>query len=124
MRTGRRERTRARDAEELRELLERGQRVCVGDRVADGARRREDLEVVAALEGLVAKEVDLVKVGLGQVLQAVRLVPARREQVERDLAADRVGEVVVGKLLLQFRLRFLKPWHLCRTHLLRQQSFG
>ena len=51
----------------LAELLERGQRVCVGDRVAI-VRGDETIEVVAALEGLAAKEVDLAKSAGGQVL--------------------------------------------------------
>lgn len=64
----------------------------------NGARVDVDLVVVAALERLVAKEVDcrvldaagLVGLGL-DVAQAKRLVPARGEDVERDLAADRVS---------------------------------
>jgi hypothetical protein len=69
------------------------------DRVADGARVLIDLVVVAAVECLVAEEVDLVVLdaaglgGLGlEVLQAVGLVPAGGEDVEGDLAAD--GEAV------------------------------
>ena len=42
-----------------------------------------------------------VKVRLGQVPEAVGLVPALREKVERNLAADRVGELIVGELLLE-----------------------
>ncbi len=60
----------------------------------------EDLVVVATLHRLVAKEVDggvLDAAGpLGlvlEVLQAVRLVPARGEDVEGDLAAN--GEAVI-----------------------------
>jgi hypothetical protein len=63
---------------------------------------RIDLPVVATLEGLVAKEVDVLVVDprevffwvcLGfDVLQAVCLVPAVGEDVEGDLAADRVAE--------------------------------
>lgn len=70
------------------------------DRVADSAGVGVDLIVVAALHGLVAEEVDGSVVDaarlLGlvfQVLQAVCLVPARGEYVERDLAAD--GEAAV-----------------------------
>ena len=88
----------------------RGQRRCCsrgrGAR-ADGARRGEDLVVVPADKGLVAcrdaedgsatvprrfrdgsrkclvaEEVDLVKVGVREVLQAEGLVPAGREDVE------------------------------------------
>jgi len=71
--------------------------------VADGARVLEDLVVVAALVGLVAEEVDGVVLDatdllLGfDVLQAVGLVPASGEDVERDLAAD--GVAVWWKLL-------------------------
>ena len=71
--------------------------------MADGARVLEDLVVVAALVGLVAEEVDGVVLDatdllLGfDVLQAVGLVPASGEDVERDLAAD--GVAVWWKLL-------------------------
>jgi hypothetical protein len=68
-------------------------------RVADGPAVLKDLVVVAAHKRLVAKEVDrrvLDAAGpLGlvlEVLQAVRLVPALGEYVERDLPAD--GEAV------------------------------
>lgn len=68
--------------------------------VALGPRVAEDLVVVAALEGLVAEEVDRLvldaarPLGLAlQVLQAVGLVPAVGEDVEGDLATD--GEPVV-----------------------------
>ena len=69
-----------------------------GDGVADGARVLEDLVVVAALVRLVAEEVDRGVVDAARqvllvrdVLQAVRLVPALREDVEGDLAADGVA---------------------------------
>lgn len=73
------------------------------DRVAYGAWVDVDLVVVAALAGLVAEEVDsgvadatgLLGLVL-EVLQAVRLVPARGEDVEGDLAADR--EAVVSPI--------------------------
>lgn len=68
--------------------------------MALGPRVAEDLVVVAALEGLVAEEVDRLvldaawPLGLAlQVLQAVGLVPAVGEDVEGDLATD--GEPVV-----------------------------
>mmetsp|Transcript_1729 Transcript_1729/g.6659 ORF Transcript_1729/g.6659 Transcript_1729/m.6659 type:complete len:229 (+) Transcript_1729:110-796(+) len=70
------------------------------DRVADGALAREDLVVVAALVGLVAEEVNLVEVGVADEVEAEGLVPALGEDVERDLAADREGEIEVGELLL------------------------
>lgn len=85
MRARRRELLGAGDAKGLAEDLEGGHRVCVLDRVADGAWVLVDLVVVATLEELVAEKVDLVKVGLRQVPQAEGLVPARREEVERDL---------------------------------------
>ena len=74
-----------------------------GHAVADGARVLEDLVVVAALVGLVAEEVDgavldAADLLLGfDVLQAVGLVPAGREDVEGDLAADGVA---VGEIML------------------------
>jgi hypothetical protein len=65
--------------------------------VAHSARVLENLVVVAALVRLVAKEVDSavldsrdLLLGL-DVLQAVSLVPAGGEDVEGDLAADRVA---------------------------------
>lgn len=86
--------------EELPELLHR----LLGplDRVADRPGVLVDLVVVPALEGLVAKEVDrrvsdpsrLLGLVL-EVLKAVGLVPACREDVEGDLAAD--GEAVWRK---------------------------
>ena len=54
----------------------------------------KDLVIVAALVCLVAKEVDLRVLNardiifIGQVLQAVGLVPAGGEDVEGDLSAD------------------------------------
>lgn len=76
--------------------------------MTDGALVREDLVVVAALEGLVAKEVHggvlhttrLLGLVL-QVLQAVGLVPAVGEDVEGDLAADREGQAQVAEALAQ-----------------------
>jgi hypothetical protein len=68
-----------------------------GHAVANSAWVLEDLVVVAALVRLVAKEVDSVVLDAADlllgfhVLQAVRLVPASREDVERDLAADGVS---------------------------------
>lgn len=86
-----------------------------------------NLVVVTALERFVSEKVDFVKVGLWQVAQAKGFIPtcrARRtqsgsvfavlasnalshhhtlrEDVERDLPADGVGEVEVGKLSLHF----------------------
>ena len=65
--------------------------------MAHSARVLENLVVVAALVRLVAKEVDSavldsrdLLLGL-DVLQAVSLVPAGGEDVEGDLAADRVA---------------------------------
>lgn len=70
--------------------------------MADRAWVLVDLVVVAALVGLVAKEVDggvLDSVGLLGVLlevsEAVGLIPAGGEDVERDLAADGVAVVVI-----------------------------
>lgn len=42
-----------------------------------------------------------VRVGLLEVLERKRLVPAGWEHVEGDLAADAVGEAVVRELLLE-----------------------
>ena len=85
---------------QIEQLLDLGHGVLgPRDRVARDAAVGVDLVVVAALEGLVAEEVDRRVVHaagpLGlvlDVLQAVRLVPAGGEDVEGDLAAD--GEAV------------------------------
>jgi len=66
--------------------------------MADGTRVLVDLVVVTAFVGLVTEEVDrgvgdaarFFGVGL-KVLQAVGFVPAGGEDVEGDLAADRVA---------------------------------
>lgn len=70
-----------------------------GDGVALGPLVSENLKVVAALKGLVSKEVDLIEITLVEEVQAVRLVPAGREDIERDLTADAVREVEVLELL-------------------------
>lgn len=85
---------------QVKDLLEDGHGVLGPlDRVADGAGILVDFVVVAANGRLVAKEVNLFvgdAVGLLglvlEVLEAVRLVPAGGEDVERDLAAN--GEAV------------------------------
>lgn len=67
----------------------------------------KDLIIVAALVCLVAKEVNLRVLDardiflVGQVLQAVGLVPAGGEDVEGDLSADGVSDWE-GKGLLGF----------------------
>lgn len=50
---------------------------------------------------LISEEMDLLKLLICDMVEAVGLVPAVREDVERDLSADRVGETVVWELLLQ-----------------------
>ena len=79
---GRRERCGRRNVEELRQLLQRSHRIGVIDGVALGARVGKDLKIVAALKGLVAEEVDLVEIALGQVLEAKGLVPPLWEDVK------------------------------------------
>lgn len=66
--------------------------------MANRARIAVDFPVIAPLKGLVAKEMDLVirdaalLLGLAfKMTKAVGLVPASREDVERDLAANRVS---------------------------------
>lgn len=81
--------------EELLQLLDGILRPIDG--VPNGPRVCEDLVVVSTREGLVAKEVDGLVFDTGDVLlgldvlQAVSLVPTGWEDVERDLAADRVA---------------------------------
>ena len=68
--------------------------------MADSSLVDEDLVVVAPLKRLVPPEVNLVVAALDE-LQAEGLVPALREHVERDLAADGEPEVEVGELATQ-----------------------
>ena len=49
----------------------------------------------------VAKKVNIRKRLPHQMLQTERLVPARRENVNADLAANAKGQAVVGELALQ-----------------------
>lgn len=94
---------------EIEQLLELNSRILgTGDRVTDGPRILIDLIVVSALVGLVAKEVNgSVRDTTGllglvlEVLQAVGLVPAGGEDVERDLAADAEGQAKVTEALAQ-----------------------
>ena len=60
-------------------------------------------------EGLVAKKVDIIIISLHK-LQTVRLVPAYREDIKADLAANRVRQVVVSKLLLQHLYHLGPEW--------------
>lgn len=76
--------------------------------MTDGALVDVNLVVVSALGRLVAKEVDLLVLDaalllrlLLEVLEAVRLVPAGGEDVERDLAADAERQAEVAKLLAE-----------------------
>ena len=86
---------------QIENLLELGHGVVGAlDRVANSAGVDVDLVVIAALKGLVAKEVDGVVLDaarlLGLVLEvgkAVGLVPAGGEDVKGDHAAD--GEAVL-----------------------------
>lgn len=50
---------------------------------------------------LVPDEVDLLKTFILDVLECIGLVPAPREDVERDLAADGVREVVFREFFLE-----------------------
>lgn len=84
---------------ELKKLFQYLHRLLrVRNRVSDRARILEDLIVVAALVCLVAEEMDFRVFDtrdvflLGQVLEAVGLVPAGREDVERDLSANGVSD--------------------------------
>lgn len=71
------------------------------DSVADGPLVAKDLVVVAALKGLVTKEVDVLVSDTAvsgvvlEVLEAVGLVPTSGEDVEGDLTAN--GEAIEGK---------------------------
>ncbi len=69
----------------------------------------KNLPIIAPLIRLIPEKVHRRKVHLApralllglDVLQAIRLVPAGREDVEGDLAADGIGETEVGELLFQ-----------------------
>jgi hypothetical protein len=81
--------------------------------VALRARVLKDLVVVAALESLVTKEVDGSVLFTArevllvlEVLQTVALVPASWEDVEGDLAADRVSTVTGALALTKLRKQF------------------
>jgi len=47
--------------------------------------------------------VDSLEVLVLNVTEAVSLVPTSREDIERDLATDRVGQAIVGELVLESR---------------------
>jgi hypothetical protein len=70
--------------------------------VSNGSGIVVDLPVVAALEGLVAKEVNVLEIDprdvllLLDVLQAIGLIPASGENIEGDLAANRVTVVFLA----------------------------
>lgn len=79
--------------------------------VTNSARVLENLVVVAALVSLVAEEVDLAVLDASDlllgldVLQAVGLVPAGREDVKGDLSADRVAVELLASLISSLFLR-------------------
>ncbi len=56
---------------------------------------------ILCLVGLISEEMDLLKLLIRDMVEAVGLVPAVREDIERDLSAYGVGEAVVWELLLQ-----------------------
>ena len=68
--------------------------------MSDGSVGSENFEVISAGESFVSEKVDFVE--LGQILEAVGLVPPRRENVERNLAPDRKRQFI-SELLLQSR---------------------
>lgn len=71
----------------------------------------KNLPIIPTLVRLIAKKMHRLKLHLPtgplllgrDVLQTIRLVPPRREDVEGDLAPDRVGEAEVGEFPLQCR---------------------
>lgn len=72
-------------------------------RVPLGLLALKDLVVVPSRERLVPEKVDVVEPIRLDEPQTVGLVPSFRENIERDLPSDRVGQIEVGKLLLQRR---------------------
>jgi hypothetical protein len=88
--------------------------LCIGifrvlNLVSDSPLIAVDLPVIAAWVRFVTEEVDLVVHHatpfflVRNVLQAVCLVPASRENVEGDLSANRVCEAKVGECFLELR---------------------
>lgn len=77
----------------------------------DGPTILKNLPIIPTLVRLIAKKMHRLKLHLPpgalllgrHVLQTIRLVPPRREDVEGDLAPDRVGEAEVGEFPLQCR---------------------
>ncbi len=59
--------------------------------VAQHAGVGEDLIVVATRKGLISKKVNFVIFPIMDIVKSVSFIPALREDVEGDLAADRVG---------------------------------
>ena len=68
--------------------------------MANCALVKPDLVVVATIIALISPEVDLIVVVLNE-LEAEGLVPALREDIERDLASNGESKVEVGKLRLK-----------------------
>ena len=88
------------DSGDGEQLLDQPRRVVrSGDRMTHRSLVREDFIIVTALKSLIAKEVDGTKangvVGFGgfgfEMLKAIGLVPAVREDIKRDLTADRIS---------------------------------
>jgi hypothetical protein len=69
--------------------------------MSDGPAVLVDLVIVSSLVSLVSEEVDLFEALVLDMAESIGLVPALWENVEGDLAANAVGQVVRGKLLLQ-----------------------
>jgi hypothetical protein len=94
---------------DIKELLKDAHGVLgTGNRMANGSGISVNLVIVAALESLVTKEVNvLVGNAIGllglvlEVLEAVGLVPASREHVEGNLSANGKGEAEMTKSLLE-----------------------
>ena len=88
---------------QLKQLLELCHRLLwVLDTVSDRARVLVDLVVVTALVRLVTEEVNRLVIDAAwhillalDVLQAIRLVPAHGEDVERDLTSDGVTRSIM-----------------------------
>jgi hypothetical protein len=70
-----------------------------GDSMSDCSWMRKELEVVSAFKGFVPKKVNLIKVRLFQVSEAISLVPSNRKAVKGNLTSNAKGQVQIGKLL-------------------------
>ena len=59
------------------------------------------LKVVAARESFITKEMNFIIFAFRDVVKAIRFIPSLRENVKRNLAPNRVGQVQIDELIFQ-----------------------